>query len=163
MAFGCRLIIGFPLEGCQFWDDCQRLDPPPMAKKYHPNLIQIKESYSPSEIAKLFNLDRKTIFRWIKEGLKPIQMNTNPLLIMGAELKDFLTRKQHKRKVKLGADELFCMKCKKAVNGKKGTVKIIKTGRTIGKNKAEQLSKIGICQLCGCKLNRFLRVCQKDL
>jgi predicted DNA-binding protein YlxM (UPF0122 family) len=134
-----------------------------MAKKYHPNLIQIKESYSPSEIAKLFKLDKKTIFRWIKKGLKPIQTNTNPLLIMGVELKNFIKRKQQKRKVKLGDDELFCMKCKKAVNGKNGTVKVVKTGRTIGKNMTEQLNKIGICQFCGSKLNRFLKVCQEDL
>lgn len=130
-----------------------------MAKNYNIKLIKIKRSYSPNEIVKLFGVDRRTCSRWIKdEGLKVIKPNTNPLLIMGIDLKDFMARKQKERKTKLKDNEYFCVKCQKAVRAKAGTEKIMKTGKRLGKNNIEQINKIGLCGICGAKLNRFSRV-----
>lgn len=134
-----------------------------MGKKYNQKFIKVKRSYSPSEIAKLFGIDRKTCFRWIKiGGLRVIEKNTNPLLIIGQDLKDFIVKKQRDRKITLRPDEYFCVKCQKAVGAKIGSEKIIKTGKTIGKNNKDQINKIGVCKICGAKLNRFLRVYQGD-
>jgi len=134
-----------------------------MANKYNTNLIKAKRSYAPAEIAKLFNIDKKTCFRWIdKEDLKVIQKNTKPLLIMGDELKEFLKAKQLKRKTKLAVDEYFCMKCQKATKVKIGSEKIKNTGKTIGKDNREQKIKTGICEKCGAKINRFLGVYQNN-
>ena len=134
-----------------------------MSANYNPNLIRVKRSYSPSEIASLFGINRKTCSRWIKnEGLKVIEKNTNPLLIMGQDLKNFITKKRLKRKTKLKSDEYFCVKCNNARKAKSGSEKIVKTGKTIGLKKKEQEKKTGICESCGTKLNRFLGVYQRD-
>lgn len=134
-----------------------------MANKYNPHLIQINESYSINEITKLFDIDKKTCFRWIKlEGLKVIEKNTNPLLIMGSNLKEFIIEKRQKRKIKLNKNQFYCCSCQKAVLAKNGSTKIIKTGKTIGKNEIAQLKKIGICETCEKKLNRYLSTYQKD-
>lgn len=130
-----------------------------MSLNYNPNLIKVRRSYSPGEIAQLFGIDQKTCFRWIKNGgLKVIKENTSPLLVGGGDLKDFITRNKKERKTKLKADEYFCLKCRKAVRAKAGSEQTVKTGKTIGKNKLPQINKVGICEDCGTKLNRFLRV-----
>lgn len=133
-----------------------------MAKKYNPQSIQIREAYSPREIAKLFNIDTKTPLRWIKDGLPVIAKNTNPLLVMGSDIKELVIKMRQKRKIELEENEFLCMKCQRAVTAKNGSSQTIKTGKTIGKNKDEQLKKIGVCNFCGSKLNKFLGVCQKD-
>ena len=128
-----------------------------MAKRYRLNLIQVKESYTPDDIVKLLKVNKKTISRWLDDGL---EKNTNPLLIMGLELRDFLRLKQQEKKIKLNNDEFFCMRCQKAVKGKDESVQIIKTGKTMGKNKLEQLNKIGVCEFCESRVNKFMS-CQQ--
>lgn len=128
---------------------------------YNPRLIKAKKSYSISDIASLFGINRKTCHRWLKdEDLKVIERNVNPLLVMGSDLINFIKKKKAKRKVALMEDEFFCMKCRKAVKAKRGSEKIIKTGKRIGKANLEQLKKIGACEVCETKVNRFLKVYQ---
>jgi hypothetical protein len=130
---------------------------------YPVNKIKIKRSYSINEMASLLDIGRKTCGRWIRcEGLKVIEENTNPLLVMGLDLKEFIKEKQAKRKVPLKENEFFCFKCHKAVIPKIGSEKTIKTGKRIGIGNQKQLKKIGACELCGTEINKYLRVSQKD-
>ncbi len=134
-----------------------------MPKRYNTRLIKQRRSYSPSQIAKLFSIDRKTCFRWIKDKeLKVLGLNTNQTLISGVDLKEFLDKEKAERKTKLEENEFFCMKCHKAVRAKTGSENIVKTGKTIGKDSKDQLKKIGLCELCGTKLNKLLSVYRKD-
>lgn len=133
-----------------------------MATRYNYRLIQIKESYSVNEIAQLFHIDRMTCLRWIKyQGLKVIKQNTSPLLVMGSDLKEFIITKLNKRKRKLSDNEFFCLKCRKAVIGEIGSIRVVKTGKKIGKDNSEQENKIGKCEHCGRVINRFVSVYQK--
>ena len=130
---------------------------------YHINKIKLRKSYSITEIASLLGIDRKTCSRWIKnDGLKVIEENVSPILVMGADLEDFIRKKRAKNKISLKENESFCLKCRKGVIAKIGSEEIIKTGKRIGKENREQLRKIGICENCGTKINIFLGVCQKD-
>ncbi len=130
---------------------------------YKLNKIKARKSYCITEIASLFSVDRKTCSRWIKdEGLKVIEENVTPLLIMGKDLEDFIRKKRTKNQVPLKEDECFCFKCHKAVKPKMGSEKIVKTGKRIGKENHEQLKKTGVCEFCGTEINKYLRVCQKD-
>ena len=130
-------------------------------KKYNPHLIISKRSYSLGEIVFLLDINRKTCHRWIKdEGLKTIEKNVNPLLVMGVDLIDFLQRKRAKSKAVLKDDEFFCMKCHGPVKAKIGSEIIVKTGKKIGKNNLEQFKKIGVCEVCETKMNKFLKVYQ---
>lgn len=130
-----------------------------MTLKYNTKLIKARNSYTVAEIANLFDTHKRTCFRWLEEGLKVVRENTNPLLIMGYDLKKFLQARQKARKTKLQANEYYCCKCHRAVKAKIGSEKVIKTGKTLGKQNIEQLNKIGICNQCGSKINRFLGVC----
>lgn len=135
-----------------------------MANRYNTHLIRTRASYTINEIAAIFGTERKTCSRWINdEGLEVVEENAKPLLIMGSDLKKFLTEKRRKRKIELGNNEYFCFKCHKAVLATVGSEAVVKTGKTIGRYNLEQMKKTGRCQLCQSKVNRFLKVCQKEL
>ncbi len=126
---------------------------------YNIRKIRIRTSYSIVETASLLGITRKTCERWIKnKGLKVIEKNVSPLLIMGSDLKNFLKNEITRKKIILKEKELFCLKCRKAVIAKMGSEKIIKTGKRIGKMNKEQFKKTGVCPFCRTKLNKFLGV-----
>ena len=130
---------------------------------YNINLITSKRSYSINEVASLLSIDRRTCGRWIKyEGLRVIEENTNPILIMGEDLRSFIKERKEKRKIPLKDNEFLCMKCRKAVRALSGSEETVKTGKKIGKDDQEQLKKIGICENCNTQLNKFLGVYQWD-
>ena len=124
---------------------------------YNPRLIKSRRSYSINEICSLFDINRKTCHRWLKnEDLRVIEKNVNPVLVMGEDLINFLKRRKKKKRAVLKEDEFFCVKCRKAVKAKEGSEKNVKTGKKIGKNGLEQIIKIGLCETCNTGLNRFL-------
>ncbi len=133
-----------------------------MKKKYNANLIKAKRSYTRKEVAELLKVNEKTCSNWIKQGLKFMKEDGSIMLIMGYDLKDFVTKLNKSRKTKLKPNEYFCVKCQKATTAKTGSEKIVKTGKTIGKNKFPQMKKKAICEKCGTKLNRFLQVSQNN-
>lgn len=125
--------------------------------------IKRRHTYDSKEIAALLNVDRKTIQRWMKQGLKPIMPNKKPLLFDGQVLYDFIKVMRAGRKVPLGKDEFFCLSCKTAVKAKQGTQRLEKTGKRIGKKNMEQYSKTGRCEVCGGKVSLFLKPLPKGL
>jgi hypothetical protein len=131
--------------------------------KYNLRLIKLRRSYNITEMASLLGVNRKTCQRWIQVGgLRVIEKNVNPLLVMGADLYSFLKEMRDKRRFALGEDEFFCMKCHKSVKAKMGSERLVKTGKKIGKNGLEQFKKIGVCEVCGTELNRYLRGQKED-
>src|SRR3990167_4045944 len=99
---------------------------------YNPRLIKSRRSYSIGDITSLFGIDRKTCHRWIKDkGLRVIEKNVSPLLVMGTDLISFLKDKRVKSKVVLREGEFFCMKCHGAVRAKIGSERTIETGKKI--------------------------------
>ena len=133
-----------------------------MTSNYNIHLIKSRKSYSIKEMGVLFKRDRKTYSRWIKDGLKVMEPDITPILVLGSDLKKFIQDKRMARKVQLLGNEYFCLKCHKAVKAKIGSENVIKTGKKIGKNKYDQLVKIGFCEVCGTRINRFTKLYQKD-
>ena len=130
---------------------------------YNLHLIKLRRSYNITEMTSLLGIDRKTCQRWIKtDGLKVIEKGVNPLLVMGADLHNFLKTKREKRRFLLGESEFFCMKCDKSVKAKMESEKIVKTGKRTGKDDLEQLRKTGLCEVCDTEVNRFLRGERQD-
>jgi len=135
---------------------------PPMAN-YNTKIISRRRSYTIQEIERLLGVNRKTCGRWIKyEGLKVVEENTSPLLIIGAELVYFIKMRREKSKISIKENEFLCFKCHKAVRAKKGSEKTIKAGNKIGKENKEQLKKVGVCENCNTKLNKLLGVSRQD-
>ncbi|MBP6884805.1 MAG: hypothetical protein KBC17_03185 [Candidatus Pacebacteria bacterium] len=111
-------------------------------------------------MAKTFDINKKTVFRWLEKGLPVLQKNTKPLLIMGSDLQSFL--KDKKVRFPLSKDEYFCLKCKKQVTSKNQGETTGKTGYLIGKEQKEQWKSAGFCDICGSRVQKFLEVVQKD-
>lgn len=122
-----------------------------MKKRYRLNRIRAKRSYTVKETAGLLVVHIRTVQSWIKGGLRVLN-GSWPFLIMGHELKSFLAVETQKQKSPLGADEFYCVRCRKAV--KTSVVETIPTNKTMGRDKLAVILK-GFCALCGGKVNRF--------
>lgn len=117
--------------------------------------IRLKTAYTPSEVAQLFGANRRTVFRWIEEGLQLIDPDKIPKLILGKDLKDFLVVRKEANKVRLAWNEFYCLKCKKAVLPKRGTDSTKKTGKTIGKKNRDQELITAQCKDCSTNVARL--------
>ncbi len=82
-------------------------------KKRHPNhrLVKIHRSYTVEEIAKLFNIHKNTVHRWVKEGLDTID-DKRPMLILGHVLIAFLQARRARNKQTCKPGELYCVRCR---------------------------------------------------
>lgn len=69
-------------------------------------------SYEVAELARVCGVSRSTIRNWIKSGL-PAMTDRKPILIYGAELKQWRQETLHKRKQKCAPGEMFCFTCRK--------------------------------------------------
>jgi hypothetical protein len=131
--------------------------------KYNLNLIKSRKSYDIEEIVSLFGVSRKTCSRWIKcGGLKVVEKDVRPLLIMGVDLDDFIRKKRLKQKKPLEEDEYFCFKCHKQVRAKIGSEQEKGTGKKIGRDNKEQMRKIAICGVCGTEVNKYVGVSRRN-
>lgn len=127
-----------------------------MARRFNTKLIKKRRTYTTKEIAALFDMNTRSVQQWIaKSGLSPIEGSSNPYLIYGEALYDFICRKQQKRKCSLLADEFYCLKCKRGRNGISTKTTITKTTTRIGnKGKFKEIRE-SKCEVCGTKLYRF--------
>ena len=80
-------------------------------RNYNTRLIKATWLYSVQEIAKLFDVHKNAVLRWIKEGLHADRV-TREYLIRGDALVRFLNVRQQKKKHNCAADEFFCFKCR---------------------------------------------------
>ncbi len=124
-----------------------------MAKKYNIRLVKKRESYSAKAVCKLLSIHSRTIHSWVKEGLKII--SNKPILIMGFDLAEFLSKKIQKRKYPLEANQFFCAKCRKQVLSKQNKVTLKYSGKSIGKQGFKEIIIQGFCEACNSRLNRF--------
>lgn len=110
-------------------------------------IIRQKQSYSTQEIVDLLKVGISTVNRWYATGLMPID-NQKPFLVFGADLINFLNKKNRRGKTKSNADELFCCKCKIPR-------KSFENAATINIVNATKLMIIGACEICGTKMNKL--------
>jgi len=127
-----------------------------MNRRYNPRLIHKRRSYATKEIAGLFGMHVHSVQNWIaKDGLLPIEGISNPYLISGQVLYDFITKRQQKQRCKLQEDELYCLKCRAARKGVPDEFCYIKTEVRIGNRGKFKGTKIGKCEVCHGKICRF--------
>jgi hypothetical protein len=82
-------------------------------KRRHPNhrLVKIHRSYTVEEVAKLFDIHKNTVRRWVKDGLATID-DKRPMLILGHVLVAFLQARRAKNKQPCKPGELYCVRCR---------------------------------------------------
>ena len=123
-------------------------------RKYNTNLIKRTVSYSTNEICSLFGIHKRTVHQWYKDGLQRID-DRKPYLVHGSELKRFLKARNNKRKQKCAVNELYCCKCRKPQKSWEGLVDI-----KVLNNKSVLI--MGICEVCGTKINKLFSVKNLD-
>jgi hypothetical protein len=100
--------------------------------------------YTIKELSEALGVSEKTCLRWIAIGLKTIDGGKKPILISGHEAKDFLRKKDAKKKVTLTRNQFYCFTCKGARHAKRGSIK--KSGD----------KKSGTCSVCSGKMCRTI-------
>ena len=107
-------------------------------------------SYTIKEMSDCLNINEKTCLRWIENGLSIVPLSKRPILILGSEIKNFLRKKDSKKKIKLRRSEFYCFTCKAARNAKQGSTK------------RSRRQKTALCRVCGGKVSRIFKSVQKD-
>lgn len=79
----------------------------------NPRRAKMHRSYTVEEVARLYGLHRNTVRQWIKRGL-PTCDGTRPVLILGGELRDYLTRERTARKHPCKPGEMYCLRCRES-------------------------------------------------
>lgn len=117
-----------------------------MARHYDLRRVKILRSYTISEVAKLLDVSRLTVSRWIKRGL-PLVENKRPFLILGSDLLAFL-KAQRPQKARGQPGELYCVRCRAHRSPAGDMVDYIPKTPTKGILR-------GICPTCETLMNRF--------
>ena len=125
-----------------------------MAKKYNLRLIKERESYSFRDVSKLLNIHIRTVQVWKSEGLQTLN-DLRPFLVMGYELKEFLSKRISSHRHKLKENEFYCTKCRKAVTSLENKVQLKLSNKTIGVNAYREILICGNCGFCNTRINRF--------
>jgi len=123
-------------------------------RKYNPNLIKAKHSYSLAEIAELYKIHPRTAQLWHKAGLKAIDEAMRPYLFIGAEIRRFLKEIAQNRKHPLKEGEFYCVKCREPRRSLNNELTIEATNKKLGKT-CKQTFIRGICEACKQPLRLF--------
>lgn len=83
-----------------------------MANRRHSaQRVKRLRTYNVREAAKVTGATPGTVRHWLKDGLHAVE-GCYPTIIRGADLIDFLQRRNMKRKRPCGPGRLFCLRCK---------------------------------------------------
>lgn len=117
-----------------------------MPKSYNPRRAKLHRSYTVAEAANLFSITRGAVRAWIKAGL-PVVKTSGPLLILGAHLQAFLTKRQAARLQKCPPGTIYCLRCREPRQPDPATVAVVLLTATSGNLRAR-------CPCCAAPLNR---------
>ncbi|WP_294540145.1 helix-turn-helix domain-containing protein [uncultured Rhodoblastus sp.] len=117
-----------------------------MARRYNIRRVKIHRSYEVSEAAKLLDVSKRSINRWIDAGL-PLVVRKRPRLILGKHLREFLQAHQPKKQP-CRAGEIFCVGCQTPQRPAFDEVEYIPKTATTG-------LLAGLCPVCASMIYRF--------
>lgn len=83
------------------------------ARLPNPNLAKIHHSYTVAETARVCRVHRNTVRTWIKQGL-PAHAEQLPMIVLGADLREFLQAKRTRNKCACGPGRMYCVGCRSA-------------------------------------------------
>jgi len=124
-----------------------------MTRRYNIRRVKIHRTYSISEAAKLLDVSKHAIRRWIDAGL-PLIERKRPYLIQGGDLRAFLKERQP-RKQPCRAGEIYCVKCRAPKRPAFDDAQFIPKTPTTG-------LLAGFCPTCGTMIYRLTKTASLD-
>lgn len=125
-----------------------------MAKLQNPNRAKIHRNYTVEEIAMLYAIHKNTVRFWIKDGLPTIDRK-RPVLIAGADLRNYLQGKRTSGKRKCQPFEMYCVRCRIPQRPAEDMVDYAQLNADTGR-------LIGLCPDCGGIINKFVKITRLD-
>lgn len=119
-----------------------------MGKRLNPRRAKIHHSYTPADVALLFQVHRQTVRNWLSAGLVHIRAGRR-ILIRGSELRIFLEKRQASSKRRCPPGSLYCLRCREPRQPREGSLVIIKFNESSGNARA-------LCSECGARMFRRL-------
>lgn len=111
-----------------------------------PRRAKIHHSYTIAEVARLYGVHRNTVRAWTRAGLETISAGRE-LLILGDELRRFLTARRADRRVKTPAGSIYCFGCRAPRKPAEGMVEVLNpSGPTVNLR--------ALCAECGSLMHR---------
>jgi len=121
-----------------------------MAKRALSRLIRSHHVYTAVEAAIALGRTPRTVRRWITHEGLAAATDQRPWLIDGRDLKAFLDHRASERKVTLGDDQMFCLRCREARRPALDLVDYLPNGPATGLLQ-------GICPVCDRVMHRAIR------
>ncbi len=117
-----------------------------MAKRFYTRRIKKNLAYTVEELADVTGITQATVRNWIKAGMEVLDQQ-RPLLVIGFQAQDFLSKRATKAKRPLAPSEVYCFRCKSPRLPDGGLADYEPTSASGGRLKA-------FCGVCGCICNR---------
>jgi hypothetical protein len=118
-------------------------------RRTDPRRAKVHRNYSVEEAARLFGSHRNTVRAWLRAGLKAID-GPRPTLILGTELRRFLTERRARSKRPTPPGMIYCLRCRGPRRPAGDMVDFLPRTATSGDLE-------GICPDCGTMLYRRVR------
>ncbi|MEK7266025.1 MAG: helix-turn-helix domain-containing protein [Pseudomonadota bacterium] len=83
-----------------------------MAKRINPRRVKIHLNYDFAEAARRIGVHKNTVRNWVRSGELPAFTDRRPHIIRGADLRDFLERRQASARTKCPSNHLYCFRCR---------------------------------------------------
>ena len=99
--------------------------------RHNPRLAKINRPYTTEQISDLFGVHKKTVLNWIKDGLL-VAVKKRPMLIMGADIREYLVNKQKRQRRPCGPGQIYCVACKKPQNPQGGLAELSHVNNLVG-------------------------------
>ncbi|MFZ2451626.1 MAG: helix-turn-helix domain-containing protein [Methylovulum miyakonense] len=119
-----------------------------MAKRPNPNLAKIHRNYTVEEVANLLSVHKNTVRLWVKDGLATND-DKRPLLILGADLRQYLQSKRAVKKRQCSPLEIYCVRCRVPQLPAENMVDYEPINCNSGR-------LIGLCPSCNGIINKFV-------
>jgi len=81
------------------------------ARRIDPRLIKLNRTYDVAELARRLGVHRNTVRHWQGEGLRSLD-GGRPVLFHGSTIRDFLGKRNARRKSPCPQGTLYCFKCR---------------------------------------------------
>lgn len=120
-----------------------------MARRHSTRGISAARVYIYKQAARIIGVSEATFRKWPKQGLRVIT-DKRPFLVRGADLIEFLQKRQTASLKPTTKTQCFCMRCKMPREFRERAATYTPQSNLTGR-----LS--GLCAECGCKIGRFCK------